>query len=131
LLRQGYSMFSLKFFIWNFVTEDGSTINWASIRNEHEYNLLFRCRSSPREHNGGTWHGSTLVTSPGYYGRIFRKDVGWVWTRSSQNGFAKGRGPRNECSECFPIRMVSPLWIFCRKWIVSLLNISLIRYWSH
>jgi hypothetical protein len=27
LLRQGYSMFSLKFFIWNFVTEDGSTIN--------------------------------------------------------------------------------------------------------
>jgi hypothetical protein len=96
LLRQWYYMSSLKFFIWNFVTGNKFSTNWATIRNEQEYNLPFRCRRSLREHSRGTGQSSTLVMSPEYYGRIFRKNPGWIWTKSSQNGFLKQSGPRNQ-----------------------------------
>jgi hypothetical protein len=101
LLHQWHSMSSLKFFSWNFATGDVSSINWAKIENEQEYNLLFRCRPSLRGHTGGTGRNSTLAMSSGYSGKNFRKDAGWVWTRSFQNGFVKRSRLRNQCCPLF------------------------------
>jgi hypothetical protein len=130
LLRQWYSISSFKFFIWNFVTGDESPRNWATILNKPDSNFLFRYPPSLRGYSGGTGRSSTLVMSPGYHGRIFRKDFGWVWTMSSQNGFVKWSG-REINVDGFPIQMVSLLWIFCHKGIVSVHKISSIRHWSH
>jgi hypothetical protein len=70
-----YSMSSLKFFMWNCVTRDRAPTNRAMMRSAQEYNLLFRGRPSLRGPSAGTGRSSTLLMSPGYYGRISRKDA--------------------------------------------------------
>jgi hypothetical protein len=91
--------------------------------------LLFRCRPSLRGHN-----------------EEFEGVLHWWWVLGimeesseklileSDRGAPK-RGSPNDWGweinvDAFPVRMISLLWIFCHKWIVSLHNTSLIIYWS-
>jgi hypothetical protein len=73
LLRQRYSISSLKFFIWNFVTGDESPTNSVTTRDKQEYNLLFRCRPSLRMPSGANGQSSPLAMSPGYSAEFFER----------------------------------------------------------
>jgi hypothetical protein len=120
-------MSSLKFFIWNFVTGDGShTVSDDQKRTRMQ--LAVSLQAEPERAQRRNWT------------EFYTGDESWVLCKNFPKGcwlsldeeLPERVGQTIEAEKSmftvFSIPMVSPLWIFCHEGIVSLHNTSLIRY---
>jgi hypothetical protein len=119
-------MSSLKFFIWNFVTGDGSR-KLSDDQKRTRVQLAVSLQAELEKAQRRNWTEFYTDDEPWVLWKNFPKGC-WLSLDEELPERARQTIEAEKSMLTFSIRVVSLLWIFCHKQIVSLDNTSLIRY---
>jgi hypothetical protein len=127
LLRQQYSISSLKFFIWNFVTGDVPH-ELSDDQKRTRIQLAVSLQAELERAQRRNWTEFDTGNESRILWNNFAKGF-WLSLDEELSELVRQTiGAEKSVLTVFPIRMVSLLWIFCHKRIISLHNTSLIKY---